>query len=259
MDLLRTSFLLFRTHFMRSLSGRRGWIMLVLALLPVAVAWTLARFASRTSAADLVTNLGWLLCLQVLVPILALLGGSAVVAEEVEDRTITYLFSRPIPRSSVLLGRWFAAVSFLSLVLAGSTALLCLAASGATRQGPPLADGIAWPLCVAVLAGGAVYSALFAVAGVFVKHPMIAGLAYAFAIEGLFANLPGSTQSLSIQHYLRSLVAAGGNDHWRRVEGFSSAGYASPSEAITTLALVLVFALAAGAWRISRREFVLTS
>jgi ABC-type transport system involved in multi-copper enzyme maturation permease subunit len=233
--------------------------MVALALLPVVIAWTLARFAERTSPADLVTHLGWMLVLQVLVPILALVGGSAVVAEEVEDRTVTYLFSRPIPRASVLFGRWLASAAFLTILLAASTALLCLAASGALKQGPELNDGIAKPLFVAVISGGLVYSALFAVLGVFVKHPMLVGLAYAFAIEGLFANLPGSTQSLSIQHYLRSLVAAGGNEHWRRVEGFSAFGYATSNEAIATLAMVLLVALALGAWRIERREYVLTS
>lgn len=259
MNLVRTSLLLFRTHLARSLSGRRGWIMLLLALLPVAIAWTIAHLGKKTSAADIATHLGWMLVLQVLVPILSLVGGSAVVAEEVEDRTVTYLFSRPIPRASVLLGRWLASAAFLTLVLAGSTALLCWAASSASKPGPELRDGIASPLIVAAIAGALAYSALFAVLGVFVKHPMLVGLGYAFAIEGLFANLPGSTQSLSIQHYLRSLVAAGGNEHWRHVEGFASSSYATSTQAIATLAIVLVAALALGAWRIERREYVLTS
>lgn len=259
MHLVATTFLLFRTHFARSLSGRRGWIMVVLALLPVAIGWTIASFGTKTSAADIVTHLGWLLSLQVLVPILSLVGGSAVIAEEVEDRTVTYLFSRPIPRASVLLGRWLAAATFLVLVLAASTALLCVVATGAKKPGPELSDGITVPLVVSAVAGGLVYSALFAVLGVFVKHPMLVGLAYSFAIEGLFANLPGSTQSLSIQHYMRSLIAAHGHECWRRVEAFSTFGYKTSNEAIATLAIVLVVALALGAWRIERREYVLTA
>jgi ABC-type transport system involved in multi-copper enzyme maturation permease subunit len=259
MTLIRTSLLLFRTHFARSLTGRRGWIMLCIAFLPVVIAFVVSRFATRTSPAEIVTHLGWMLSLQVIVPILSLVGGSAVVAEEIEDRTVTYLFTRPIPRASVLFGRWLATATFLVLLLAGTTALLCLIASGAKSPGPPLAEGIAAPLLVAVVAGGLVYSALFAALGVFVKHPMLVGLAYAFAIEALFANLPGSTQSLSIQHYLRSLVAAGGSGTWKQVESFSTFGYATSSTAITTLAAVLVVALALGAWRINRREYVLTS
>jgi ABC-type transport system involved in multi-copper enzyme maturation permease subunit len=263
MSLIHTSLLLFRTHLARSLTGRRGWIMVCLACLPVAIAFVVSRFDRGASPADIVTHLGWMLSLQVIVPILSLVGGSAVVAEEIEDRTVTYLFSRPIPRASILFGRWLATATFLVLLLAGSTALLCLVASGAKSPGPSLAEGIAPPLLLAVVAGGLVYSALFATLGVFVKHPMLVGLAYAFAIEALFANLPGSTQSLSIQYYLRSLIAAGGNDHWKRVENFAESfsvlGRATSSEAITTLATVLVVALVLGAWRISRREYVLTA
>ena len=65
--------------------------------------------------------------------------------------------------------------------------------------------------------------------------------------------------SESIQHYLRSLIAQAGNEHWRHVESFSSTGYATSSEAIATLAMVLAVSLALGAWRIERREYVLTS
>jgi hypothetical protein len=122
-----------------------------------------------------------------------------------------------------------------------------------------LAAGIAAPLFQAVLMGGAVYATLFAVAGVFFAHPMIVGLAYSFAIEVLLANLPGKNQALTIQYYLRSWIAGYGEPAWNRVEGFASTQFDTPQGAIVTLGIVLVAALALGAWRIERREFVLTS
>jgi ABC-type transport system involved in multi-copper enzyme maturation permease subunit len=116
--------LFFGTHLRRSLTSRRTMLSLALALLPGAIAWTLAHFAHRVSAGDIATHLGWLLILQVLLPILALIGGTAVVTEEVEDRTITFLFSRPIVRASLLLGRWLAALVLLSAVLALGAGLM---------------------------------------------------------------------------------------------------------------------------------------
>src|SRR5688500_18375577 len=42
------------------------------------------------------------------VPVLAVFYGTSLIADEVEDKTITYLFTRPIPRGAVLLGKYLA-------------------------------------------------------------------------------------------------------------------------------------------------------
>src|SRR5262245_65229917 len=47
----------------------------------------------------------WFLFLRFIVPILGIFYGTSLIADEVEDKTITYLFTRPIPRSAVLLGK----------------------------------------------------------------------------------------------------------------------------------------------------------
>src|SRR5512140_581183 len=50
----------------------------------------------------------WLLYLRFIVPILGVFYGTALVADEVEDKTITYLFVRPVSHGSILLGKYFA-------------------------------------------------------------------------------------------------------------------------------------------------------
>lgn len=253
------TFLFFRTHLSRVVFSRRGVLCLLLAAIPVIVALLVAQFGRRVSAGDLATHVGYYLQLQVVLPVLSLIAGSAAVAEEVEDRTITFLVSRPIPRASLLLGRWAAILVYLTCVLALSTGALLAAAQGARGPGLALVAGIQGPLFAAVLAGGVVYSALFAALGVFTRHPVIVGLAYAFAIEGFVANLPTSTQAITIQFYLRSVIAAEGAPAWRTLEGFEGVALASLGSALTRLALVLVCVLALGAWRMTRREFVLSS
>jgi ABC-type transport system involved in multi-copper enzyme maturation permease subunit len=271
-DLLRATLLFFTTHLRRSFAARRTLFLLAFALLPGAVAWCLARFAQRIAASDIATHIGWLLFLQIVLPSVALVGGTAVIAEEVEDRTISYLFSRPIHRASLLLGRWLATLVVLSILLSIGAAFLVWCATQpavegviSTRHGlgPPasrlLDEGIALPLLQAGLLGVLVYSALFSISGVLFKHPMIVGVGYAFVIEGFLANLPGKNQALTIQYYLRSWIAASGSDAWSRVEGFAGAGFDAPRNVITTLVAISLGALALGAWRLSRREFVLTS
>jgi ABC-2 type transport system permease protein len=254
-----STLLLFRTHLRRVWWSRRALACLALAAIPPLVAGLVASVSTRTSGASIATHLGWLLLLQVVVPLLALVAGSAVVTEEIEDRTITYLFTRPIPRASVLLGRWLATLVFISTLLALAAAGVVGLAARAPSAGPSVVEGVLGPLLLAVLLGGATYSALFAAAGVFLRHPMIAGLGYAFAIEGFLANLPGRNQALTVQYYLRSLVADTGSASWREVEGFALAQFDGATSSILTLSAVIILVLAAASWRIGRREFVLSA
>src|SRR4051812_46911315 len=50
----------------------------------------------------------WLLYLKFVVPVLGAFYGTSLVADEVEDRTITYLFTRPIPRGAIIVGKYLA-------------------------------------------------------------------------------------------------------------------------------------------------------
>src|SRR2546425_6664953 len=50
----------------------------------------------------------WLLYIRFIVPVLGVFYGTSLIADEVEDKTITYLFTRPIPRSAMLYGKYLA-------------------------------------------------------------------------------------------------------------------------------------------------------
>ena len=50
-------------------------------------------------------------------PVLAVFYGTALMADEVEDKTLTYLFTRPIPRGAVLIGKYLAYLACTILVV----------------------------------------------------------------------------------------------------------------------------------------------
>jgi ABC-2 type transport system permease protein len=256
-SLTSAALLLFRTQLARVWWSRRSLACIALAGGPPLLAWIVSHATRRIPGEMLAVHVGWLLLIQVVVPLCALVCGSAVVTEEIENRTITYLFTRPIPRSAVLLGRWTAALVVVSVLLGLSALLTAWIAVGSKGIPGSLADGIATPLLAATLLGGAVYSALFAAAGVFFRHPMIAGLGYAFAIEGFLANLPGGGQVLTVQYHLRSVIAATGSPSWHEIAGFSAAKFETLTGSVWTLVLVLAAVLALASWRLSRKEFVL--
>lgn len=257
--LLAATWLMFATSLPRLLRSRRALLVLLLAVGPAALAWIVTRVDPRTSAAEIALNGGWLLLVQVVTPLASLILGSAAVAEEVEDRTITYLTTRPMPRAALLLGRWSAIAIVLLAMLALGAGLFVAACSGARGESLPVDEGIVRPLFYAVLAGGLAYSALAAALGAFVKNPIVVGLGYAFAIEGFLANLPGGNQLLTVQHYLRSLIFAHGSKAWFEVESLTTTEWVDGRRAAVTIAAIVVGALALGSWRIARREFVIAS
>lgn len=278
-----------RTHFVRLVTSRRAIFCVLLTLVPALVAFVVALTSHRATPASLSVNIAWKLLLQTILPLVTLIAGSAVVAEEVEDRTITYLFTRPIPRASLLFGRYASTLVFLGAVFALATFLLLLAAanahgvpgshahemksltpseftatiksgSSATSSASTAIDwGIRAPLYAAVLCGVVVYSALFAALGTFFKQPILVGLGYAFAVEGFLSNLPGKNQALTIQYHLRSVIAEHGSKAWERMPGFKSTAFESAERAYVVLGIIAVTLLAIGAWRLTRREFELTS
>ncbi|HNV02606.1 MAG TPA: ABC transporter permease subunit [Vicinamibacterales bacterium] len=148
----------------------------------------------------------WLLYLRFIVPVLGVFYGTALIADEVEDKTVTYLFVRPIPRSAVLVGKYLAYLVTTACVVLPSVVLLYLLVA-------PLGNGSlagAFPALVKDLAllgiGLAAYGALFAFIGARFKHPLVTGLVFAFGWEQVALMLPGYLRRVTIAYYLQSLV-----------------------------------------------------
>src|SRR5206468_11725320 len=66
----------------------------------------------------------WLLYIRFIVPVLGVFYGTSLIADEVDDKTITYLFTRPIPRSAVLLGKYLAYLVCTTLLVLPSVMLV---------------------------------------------------------------------------------------------------------------------------------------
>ena len=68
----------------------------------------------------------WLLYLRFIVPVLGIFYGTALIADEVDDKTITYLFVRPIPRGAILVGKYLAYLVTTVFVVLPSVVILYL-------------------------------------------------------------------------------------------------------------------------------------
>jgi ABC-2 type transport system permease protein len=278
---LRAMVILWRAYLLRVLLTKRSAIVLLGCAVPPTFAWLVLAFNTKGPPPVAVFMFpSYFLVLMLMVPLAAVIAGSAVVADEVDDRTITYLLTRPIARPAILLGRWLATLTILFAFVATSVfALRWIVEHFAAGFDPSrLADvergheleilqamsdgrlpaGLFASVLTAALLGVAVYSAVFAVLGTFLKYPMIVGLGYAFAIEVFLANLPGKSQALTIQFYLRSYVLSS-SDLWSHFHDMRIPKHDSAAQAVTTLCVILIVALITGSLTISRRQYVLSA
>jgi hypothetical protein len=147
----------------------------------------------------------WLFYIRFIVPVLAVFYGTSLIADEVEDKTITYLFTRPISRGAVLVGKYFAfLVSTVSVVLPSVTLVWLLITPINGSLGASFFD-FATDL-VLLAAGLAVYGALFAWFGASLKRPLLFGLIFVFVWENFVLLVPGNLKRFSVAYYMQGLV-----------------------------------------------------
>ncbi|HET9316119.1 MAG TPA: ABC transporter permease [Vicinamibacteria bacterium] len=186
-------------------------------------------------------------------PLAALFYATALIADEVEGRTLTYLITRPVRRSAILAGK-FAAYLVTTLCLALPAAVITFFML-ATSRGVSLAASVPdlfrdlGVLALTLL----VYGALFALMGVLMKRPLLPGLLFLFVWE-MAANLPGYVPRFTITAWLRSLVT-----HRPAGRGMSEIfGQVLPADlGLAVLTALTVVFLWLAIWIFSRREYVL--
>jgi ABC-2 type transport system permease protein len=200
----------------------------------------------------------WLLFLRFVVPVLGAFYGTALVSDEVEDRTITYLFTRPIQRGSIVVGKYLAYLACTVLVVLPcvmAVYLLLIPIGGGSI-------GASFPSLVTDLAllalGLAVYGAVFAYVGARVPRPLVAGLVLVFGWEQLALIVPGYFRRFTVAYYLQSLVphAMPQDDTLSAIQSLFSQPPSAESSILWLLA-ILVVALWLAARALETREYVL--
>jgi ABC-type transport system involved in multi-copper enzyme maturation permease subunit len=146
----------------------------------------------------------WMLFLRFAIPILGVFYGTALMADEIEDKTITYLFTRPVPRGAVLVGKYLAYLACTSLVVLPSVMVvyfLLIRFSEIPATFPQLVTDLAL-----LFIGLASYGALFAFVGAFFKRPLVIGLVFVTGWEQTAMALPGYMKRFTVAYYLQALV-----------------------------------------------------
>ncbi len=235
----------------------------ILGLIPVALAVVVRIFLHGRAGlmADVSTEILMVFFLQFDIVILALFYGTSITAEEVENRTLCYLITRPIPKPAIVLGK-FAAYTALMFAMVSLSLTLSYFIINAVRLGDP-AIYFTFLRYLGVLGLGILaYTAFFTFLGTILKRAIIVGLVFGFGWENVIQYFPGSTQRFSIVHYLKSLlpyhppiVGGGGGGRGVALLLFRLEP-TKPLVAVLALAVITAALLALACWAFRIKEYL---
>jgi ABC-2 type transport system permease protein len=240
--------------------NRRTILFATIALVPPALALLLAAL-TRIPNTTLAT--GWefysalmvIAYLHLMLLSVTLFYGTHLINAEVEERTITYLLIRPVPRPLLVLGKYltYLIAAFLLLVPSMLLTWVILEASDGLGGFGRHLPYVLWDVCVLFL-GSMAYGALFLLFGTALRRPIMAGLFFAVVWEVVVTYIPGRFGKFTILHYLLSLLP-----HSTVQRGVQSLFQSMTSKPASVVVLLLVSAVFLGLamFLFSRREYIL--
>jgi ABC-type transport system involved in multi-copper enzyme maturation permease subunit len=192
----------------------------------------------------------FLLFLGFLLPLFSLSFAAGSFGHERESRSLVWLMTRPLPRSSVYLAKFLGGLPWCLGLTVGGFGLLCLAGGETGRKAFVL-------YAPAVFAGSLAFAAIFHLFGALFSRPAIVGLLYAFFFETLLSELPipGTLKRLSINYYTRCLLYSAAEGENVPTESSSLFVPVSPTTAWAVLLGATVVLTALGMWLFSRSEY----
>jgi len=182
----------------RSVFGRRrGVLLFILPLVLVGLAVLVRALVGEdlTATSDTLYGLG----LAVIVPLVALLATTGVLAPEIDDGSISYLLAKPISRHTIVVSKLLVAGACVVLFAA-----LPMLVAGLVMMADEPDIGVAFAL--GSLAGGLAYCALFALLSVMTRHAVVVGLVYLLIWEGLLGGLLDGVRWLSVTRWAGAIA-----------------------------------------------------
>lgn len=227
-----------------------GWGLVALVIFGITLVWK--RVANMTP----VESYGQIVDIIVFrfLALAAAVASTTVITQEVEQKTIVYLLTRPQPRWWILLGRILAAATTTAVI--GWMALL---GAGIAMFGGAVFGQPSFQKDILVIALGALaYVSFFTFLSLLVNKALIVCLLFAFGWEGFVQNMSTAMSRISISTYLNALAdhPQVQNNGMAFLSGDLAA--AKPSQEACWAALLGIFAGCAllGMWWFSTNEFI---
>lgn len=227
------------------------WMFLGLLCLAIAMFWNWLQ--DGASAQVSYSNVSSIFVFHIL-PLASAIYTTAIISQEVEQKTIVYLLTRPVPRWKLLLLRYLASALVVSTIAIVCAVCATIGAYHGFGSNPLLVKD-----CAALVVGAFAYGAFFLLLSLMFNRAMIICLLFAFGWETAIPNMPGQMYLVSIVGYLQG-IAQHPSQGQNKLLGFLSSSNGDNTLSAGT-AYASMFALVAvmaglGAWWFTNFEYL---
>lgn len=227
------------------------WFFLGFMCMFVGFYW--ARLQEGAAAEDAYSNVSSIFVYHILALASAIFT-TAIISQEVEQKTIVYLLTRPVPRWKLIAIRYVA-----SCLVVGAVGVVCavFASIGAYHSfgsNPLLAKD-----CLALFVGAFGYGAFFLLISLLANRAMIICLLFAFGWETAVPNMPGQMYYLSIFSYLQGIAqhpSAGSNKLVALLTGSAGDNTLSAATSFVVMGLMVVVLVVVSALWFTNFEYL---
>lgn len=249
---------IFTITFRQIIRSKKTLFMLIIAFLPVVIA-IYYRISGREYdiTPEQAVSFMMMFVMTSILLLVALFYGASLIADEVDNKTIIYLFTRPIRKYSIILAKYLAYLLSTIIILIPPAIITFLAITVGSLNYSDFMDSLAvFGKQVAVITAGLmVYGAIFLFLGTWRKHAMIIGLLFAFGWEKMILVVPGAVRRFSVVHYLLSIFPRGVLQSGFRILPPQANIKSSGLTSIIVLAFIFLAFISLSMFLISRKEY----
>lgn len=251
---------LFSFFLKAGIRAKRAKMFFLVSLIPTVVfvivrVVTLVNPEARFSLPSIYHQVAGVFYFQLFIQILCLFYGSAVISDELDNKTLVYLTTSPVSRASILTGKFLAHWVISNIIIVGGIVISFVAANLSVLFRLEYLEKLGVFAGAAFLAVSA-YSAFFTFLGTLMKKSILAGLFFIFGWEAVVQFFPGVTQKLTVSHYIKSLLSSHFSGS-RSLLSFRLQSSPAP-EAIVILVLITLIFLCLAAFLFYKKEFLLS-
>jgi ABC-2 type transport system permease protein len=176
------------------------WLFVAAGICGAAFIWTnvIAGIAPKEAYSEMS-----LIMVYRMLPLVAAIFSTAVITQEIAQKTIVYLVTRPVSRMALIVAR-IAAASVVVFIVG---AVCALAVSIGVFGPRNCLNGAVLRDLPALALGSAAYVSFFTLLSLWANKAMLVCLLYAFGWETLVVSMPGDLYYMSIYSYLSVLGA----------------------------------------------------
>jgi ABC-2 type transport system permease protein len=228
------------------------WLMLGFFGMLLALAWP--SLSPNSTPVDQYAKVSEMLVFHVLALSSAIFT-SSIVSQEVEQKTIVYLLTRPVTRWLLILMRYLASATVVALLGIFGALLV----SFAVYKGHMFSNELLRKDVIALVFGAFAYGGLFLLVSLLINRAMILCLLFAFGWETIVPQMPGEMYRLSLYSHLMGIAdhpSAQSAGQSMGLGALTGTNYISPASAYMTLLVLTSFFVTMSAAWFTRSEIV---